>query len=1155
MSLNKFILIIICFVLFAVSISAQNKYYHQTVTDTLPVNLQNIYRLSAISIVENSEVIYIKGNPISSKYYSIDYSKGIISLSDSLTYSIFDTLIINYNAVIISLQREYKRRTLQISYDDKFRDTIRVIRNETAPYSTDAIFGSGIEKSGTLVRGFSVGTTKDFTLNSGLRLQLSGRLSDDIEIVAALTDENTPIQPEGNTERLDELDKVFIQIKHPNASGTFGDFQIQKRYGEFGIVERKLQGLLGEYSITQSKGYVALAGSKGKFNTNLFNGTDGVQGPYRLSGANNERDIIVIAGTERVFLDGEEQRRGEANDYVIEYSNATITFTPNKLITSSSRITVDFEYTDRRYNRNFLAAGNEVSFFNNKLNMQFQYIREGDDQDSPIDISLSEEDITILTSAGNDRLKAFKSGVSFAPSDSLGVLRGVYEQIDTLFNGENYTLYKYNPGSSNAIYNVTFSFVGQGKGDYIRESIGHFRFIGIGLGSFAPIILLPLPELKQTGNLLLTYKPNNDLNISFEFAGSDYDRNRFSKIDDNENFGTARNLFIQFNPKNLSIGEMNLGRIGFSYKDRYVEGKFASPDRFKSIEFDRNYNSANTSEKDNEQLREFSLLLNPYEILTVTSSYGLLKKGENFSSDRFNNVLRFGDNNNYNVDYNLDYVNTKNISYNSSWLRQKGKAYWGFWMLRPGIEYLGEDKKDNLLNDSLISGSLRYNEFAPFLELIENNNFSASIKYSFRDDFLPLNGLMVKESNSTISTFDFSYRGIREINTSLKFTFRDKKYSDEYKLKGFLDNETILIRSQTKYDLFKRALLGDLYYEVSTQRTARLQRVFVRVERGTGNYRYLGDLNNNGIADEDEFEPVIYDGDFIQISIPTDELFPVIDLKTSFRLKINFKEFIPENGFINYLLTPVTTETFLRVEENSREEDFKKIYLLNFNSFLNNVNTIRGSNLVQQDIFLFENSSELSFRFRFSQRKYLNQFSNGIEKGFQRERSLRIRFKMVQEISNQTDLITEDDFMGTSVSQNRLRNILSNSIISDFSYRPVRSVEVGFKIKSTTSTDSYPESPTILKINGQSMRLIVSLAGSGRLRIEADREELITNSTENFLPFELTRGNLIGKNYFWRLNFDYRLSQNLQSTVGYDGRAQGGGKVVHTARAEVRAFF
>lgn len=55
-------------------------------------------------------------------------------------------------------------------------------------------------------------------------------------------------------------------------------------------------------------------------------------------------------------------KRGENNDYTIEYSNATITFTPNRLITSASRINVDFEYTDRQFARSFFGSGTSAKF-------------------------------------------------------------------------------------------------------------------------------------------------------------------------------------------------------------------------------------------------------------------------------------------------------------------------------------------------------------------------------------------------------------------------------------------------------------------------------------------------------------------------------------------------------------------------------------------------------------------------------------------------------------------------------------------------------------------------------------------------------------------------------------------------------------------------
>ena len=81
------------------------------------------------------------------------------------------------------------------------------------------------------------------TLNSGLNLELSGQLSENLEVVAALTDEATPIQPEGNTQTLDEVDKVFVRFKSPYVQGTVGDFNLTYDQSQFGKLSRKLQGI------------------------------------------------------------------------------------------------------------------------------------------------------------------------------------------------------------------------------------------------------------------------------------------------------------------------------------------------------------------------------------------------------------------------------------------------------------------------------------------------------------------------------------------------------------------------------------------------------------------------------------------------------------------------------------------------------------------------------------------------------------------------------------------------------------------------------------------------------------------------------------------------------------------------------------------------
>ena len=192
------------------------------------------------------------------------------------------------------------------------------ISKPKSSFNVDDIFGPNLQKSGSIVRGFTVGSDRDLSLNSGLRLQLSGKIASDIDIVASLTDENTPIQPEGTTQTLQEFDKVFVEIRSTDVAATLGDFNLDLDHTEFARLSRKLQGARGtaEYRTGLADGSVTLAGAvaRGKFTTNQIQGIEAVQGPYRLLGRNNERTIIVIAGTEQVYVNGEVQVRGETND-------------------------------------------------------------------------------------------------------------------------------------------------------------------------------------------------------------------------------------------------------------------------------------------------------------------------------------------------------------------------------------------------------------------------------------------------------------------------------------------------------------------------------------------------------------------------------------------------------------------------------------------------------------------------------------------------------------------------------------------------------------------------------------------------------------------------------------------------------------------------
>ena len=103
--------------------------------------------------------------------------------------------------------------------------------------------------------------------------------------------------------------------------------------------------------------------------------------------------------------------------------------------------------------------------------------------------------------------------------------------------------------------------------------------------------------------------------------------------------------------------------------------------------------------------------------------------------------------------------------------------------------------------------------------------------------------------------------------------------------------------------------------------------------------------------------------------------------------------------------------------------------------------------------------------------------------------------------------------------------------------------------------DNYPLQPTVADINVQTFKFTYSLSGKGTLRSEISRNEVILSTAPVFMPFDLTKGLVAGKSFFWSLNFEYRISNFIQATINYFGRAEDRSRVIHTGTAEIRAYF
>ena len=1150
---------------------------------TLPIaRTDSVYSLGIEYITPGSEIVLFDSAFALKRSidYEVQYQRGILTLKSPhfrqlLSDTLKHTLFVALDRLPFTFRSQYLLREIVPSRDSS-EPRIRKVQSPSARINMEDIFGAGLQKSGSIFRGLQIGSNQDLTLHSGFRMQLSGKLSSDLDIVAALTDENVPLQPEGTTQTLQELDKVFIELRNPKYSATLGDFVYgigERTGGEFGRLSRKLQGATGFMKLPDVFGdgsslAVTMAGAtaRGKFTTNQFHGTEGNQGPYRLSGENPGTHPIVIAGTERVYIDGLLLTRGETNDYTIDYSTGEVYFAAKRLITNATRITVDFEYSDRQFTRNLVGATVDVDAWNNRVHFSSSVVQEADDPGSPIDFALTDSLRAIIGASGSNRFKASMSGIQDVGRDSITAAgKGQYLLRDTLIAGKTRSFLVYGPGNLQAVYSATFSFVNQVPSDslgYDRGTTGGYVLAGLGKGSYLPVQFLPVPELHRVVTGLLNVTPTSDVTVAAEYAVSSTEVNRLSTAANIGSQGGAYKLRAEYHPKDLNLGGTHLGELGISMTGRFVDHRFVSLDRSNEIEFNRAWNLDPSSNGD-ESIREIALNYLPIHTLKFSGTFGSLERTGSIRSDRSTFAAALTDTSAPRVSYASEHLSTEDDQSmsRSSWIRQRGTLLYPFSWMQPSVRVELEDRQQKpVATDSLTQGSFRYLEVAPGFSFYNIGPLRMSAELQVRTEDSASNGSMTRAFRSVTQLYDMQMRQWNSLSGSVSLSLRRSELSDEFAMKGFSNNNTMLIRSQVRYAPLRRALDAEVLYEFAREKSAAMRRIYILVPKGTGNYRYLGDTNHNALADDNEFEQVRFDGDYVATYVPGDNLVPVSDLKTGLRFRLSGSALMPQRTtFLEKVVAALSTETVARVEENSTTPDPSDVYFLHLSQFRNDSTTIAGTDLFTQDVYLFESDPSFSLRFRYNERKGLLRLQGMSERTYMREQSVRVRTQLVKEIANQTDFTKKVNELFPSAYSPRQRDLSSSELRTEFSYRPYPEWEVSFGTSMSAVTNHYGGADASATTNEQFIHLTYSLLSLGQLRSELQREEVNissgqSNSAQSY-SFEFTNGKVLGKTFLWRCAFDYRVSQFVQITVDYNGRSEGGGSAVHTGRAEARAFF
>ncbi len=262
----------------------------------------------------------------------------------------------------------------------------------------------GLETSGSLSRGFVIGNNQNSSVASELDLQITGKISEKISLRASLQDSNVPLQEGGYSQKLNEFDQVFVELFSENWLLRAGDVNLENSNTYFGKFTKKVQGIFARGIVKRDSSETTLFASgaivKGQYAKSNIKGQEGNQGPYKLSGTNGELFILLVSGSETVYVNGLRLERGENNDYVIDYNAGEITFNATYPITSEMLITVEYQYSDRNYSRIIAYGGGTHK--TKKVRISAHVYTENDAKNQPLQQNLSTEQVDILQLAGDD---------------------------------------------------------------------------------------------------------------------------------------------------------------------------------------------------------------------------------------------------------------------------------------------------------------------------------------------------------------------------------------------------------------------------------------------------------------------------------------------------------------------------------------------------------------------------------------------------------------------------------------------------------------------------------------------------------------------------------------------------------------------------------
>lgn len=1138
-------------------------------------------QLDSLSLIPNTLKLFATQNDsaqqqqIDEKAVFIDYPKSRIAVLDSSL--IGKELKIEYRVFPFSFHKTYSHKKI-----DKLRSqTMDVyepyIYQPSAP-GQDIFGGSGgLTRRGSFQRGISVGNNQDLVVNSLMDIQLSGKLSDEIDILASLNDRNIPFQPEGTTAQLQEFDKIFVQITHPKHKVLLGDFQlINQPESYFMRINKKVQGVSFETkwnsgALANDSGLTGITAtlSRGKWHRQTFNGAEGNQGPYRLRGSEGELFVIIISGTEKVYVNGELMKRGDQNDYRIDYNTGELSFTPNRLITKFDRIVIEFQYADRNYQRSILHGF--TTYKVNDWDFSFNAYRERDNENRPLFMTLDSTERNILREVGDSLQDAL------APSGKLVEYskdRILYKKIDTAGFADVY-VFSTNPDS--AQYQVTFNYTGPGRGNYRQaKALANGKVYewvqpvaGIPQGDYEPVLKLIAPQQQQ----MFTFGAKRKIkkgSVGVEGALSNRDINVFSAKNNNDNTGWSAKTFIQqeypLQKKELPL-RLNL-RMDYEHKNK----DFTPIERYRTVEFNRIWNrqvenpdeNTRTQEKAEENLAQIQASLLKSNKINITNTNTVFTRGNYFNGLMENLNLRFvlGK---YLLLSGTEFTWVNDNRKQQELQRQRFDKYFGdfsrsFKILRIGVGGVREQSffPKSGLDYLLDNNSFRYETARAYLNSENSENHDYGIEVNQRNDYRPdlLDSTFNFSSRSREALFKYYYTGNVDKQFRLDFKYRNYKPTDTAGISN--EENTFLTRLEYLLNFFKGAVGTSSYYELSTGRELKRDFVYVAVAKGQGTHIW-NDYNENGIKEFNEFEITPFQdlGEYVRVIVPSNIY--VNTLTNQYQQTVNLQpgKFFTEDTRSARFFKRFSNVTNLRVN-NRLQEDPKFRYLNPYLGGIEDSVLISTSSLLR-NIFYFNRTSPVwGADFTWNNTSNKSLLVSGFDSRQNKEYIFNLRVNVSPKLTLEPTYATGTKLFNSDYFSAK------NFLIKHFRTGSQISWQTSQRLRLNINYLHSEQHNTLGDIKERSLQNEGGFETRYNWVGKAIASARITYIHINYKPgdalgtaiaYEILQGLRPGSNFTWNASWNQRLQNSLQLTFSYDGRKSESSKAVHVGRANVTWFF